>query len=293
VKKILMILAVLGVSAAPAFAAGKLIGPSDCRAMSFDMDKPGKVTWSGACKDGFADGPGELVWSIGNGIPGKFKGTLNRGQAEGPGYLEDSNGDQYDGNFQAGLYEGAGIKLKLDGDEYNGEWKAGEAHGQGMRVYATGGRYDGQWVAGERHGKGKATLRDGTVVEGEFRNGLLVQAGSSRVDQPPPAHLRKQNASYLFVYDGDAMPAPLGGSGSLTGMIMPVQHRMLTAGRVALSILVDSEGKTKSVSVLSTTDPKLSQAAARAVSDARFEPGRCQGKPCEMPYIPSFIFNMQ
>ena len=58
------------------------------------------VRWSGACKDGFAEGEGVLEWYI-------------------AGQLEE----RYEGSMRAGWAEGTGSFISRQGIRYKGEWK--------------------------------------------------------------------------------------------------------------------------------------------------------------------------
>lgn len=57
------------------------------------------VTWSGACKDGFASGKGVLKW-IENGKPdAEFDGEYAKGKRNGPGVLITPDGKRIQGTW--------------------------------------------------------------------------------------------------------------------------------------------------------------------------------------------------
>jgi hypothetical protein len=61
------------------------------------------IRWSGACKDGFAQGKGTVQW-LENGQPG----------------------DRFDGEYQHGKRNGFGVVTESDGTRTAGEWKDDE-----------------------------------------------------------------------------------------------------------------------------------------------------------------------
>lgn len=186
--------------AGPLHAAGQsdFIGKSDCR---FAPVEPAAgllsagVRWSGACKDGYAEGKGVLEWSGRDGLgtrklevvlargeisgPGKlsypggsYLGSLRRGIPHGAGYFEYRNGAQYEGGVAEGRPEGTGTRISLDGSTYEGEWKGGKRHGRGKAVFTLGGRYEGEWRDDVFNGQGTIVYAgSGRSWSGEFRDG--------------------------------------------------------------------------------------------------------------------------
>jgi hypothetical protein len=110
------------------------------------------ITWSGGCKDGFAEGDGTLQW-FENGKP-----TAH-----------------YEGGYQAGKMEGRGVYSWANGDRYEGEFKDDEFNGRGLYTWAAGERYEGAWVDGKPNGKGIKTERDGQVFSGTWINGCFKE----------------------------------------------------------------------------------------------------------------------
>jgi len=89
------------------------------------------VTWSGMCKDGYADGKGTLTWFV----SGRPYGT-------------------YDGELKGGHYDGRGTQIWPTGSRYDGEWKADRAHGHGTYRSTQGEICSGVWVDGCFQGGG-------------------------------------------------------------------------------------------------------------------------------------------
>lgn len=305
-----------------ASGAGKLAGPKNCRIVDLVETEAEEVKWSGTCKDGFAEGQGKLTWTTENGGQGSFQGTMQHGQAEGAGYLADPGGGQYEGLFHASLPDGMGTYFKLGSGEYNGAFKAGKYHGVGTMVYGTGGRYEGAWEDGERHGMGTATLMNGLVVTGEFRHDVLAGqepinvrlpegrysvAGGQKTGRmsgfvvPPKKSYGtltrdEKNAvkqGYLLLHDNDEPPYPLHGLEPMYTSFAKAQGKMLLSGNMVVSVLVGSDGAGKSVTVLSSPNPKLTEFVSYVALLEPYKPGLCEGKPCEMRFNFQLNFTMQ
>lgn len=164
-------------------------GDPNCRiAEIVPHPQGGFVKWSGACKDGYADGKGALEWSVWRagdykveavlvhgeisggatmtGDFGTYIGTFRRGNPDGQGYFKYASGKLYEGGVVQGKREGAGIFIELDRSRYEGQWKNDERNGYGKQAYALGGSYEGEWKDDKFDGKG-----------------VVVHAGSGRRDE--------------------------------------------------------------------------------------------------------------
>lgn len=71
-----------------------------CKVWNPEPQPDESVTWSGACKDGFATGEGELKWTE-NGKPDA----------------------EYDGWYAEGKRNGHGVLITPGGDRVEGEWR--------------------------------------------------------------------------------------------------------------------------------------------------------------------------
>ncbi len=185
------------------------LGKADCRIAPVMPPVAGDaISWSGACKDGYAEGKGVLEWRVpdegkrkleaslvrgeivGGGTltyrNGSYIGSFRQGLPHGAGFFKHTNGDgMYEGGVANGLREGVGEHVAPDRSTYAGEWKAGKRHGQGKAVFALGGSYDGQWAEDRFHGQGTITYAgSGRVASGEFRNGYLAGAAPSQAGLP-------------------------------------------------------------------------------------------------------------
>jgi hypothetical protein len=110
------------------------------------------ITWSGDCKNGYANGQGVLQWFV-NGKPDdRYEGTLSMGWAEGRGVLHKGDGGKYDGEWQHSLQQGMGRYEAPDGSWYDGQWKNGKPNGSGQYRRPDGKLFMGQWNDGVYEG---------------------------------------------------------------------------------------------------------------------------------------------
>lgn len=93
------------------------------------------VTWSGACKDGYAEGKGKLTWFL-NGHPhSTYEGEMSGGHYNGSGTQIWPTGSRYDGNWTDDRANGHGIYRAVDGEVCSGEWKNGCFQGLGCNHF--------------------------------------------------------------------------------------------------------------------------------------------------------------
>jgi hypothetical protein len=155
------------------------------------------ATWSGACKEGLADGPGSATWTDGT-TPNKLDGKLDRGvvsdvatlvfggstyigtfshfDPHGQGFYQYSDGSMYEGGIDNDKYSGPGIYVSVDRSRYEGEWLAGQRHGQGRATFALGGSYDGHWRHNRFDGAGSIVYIGGRTYTGQFKEGRVAGA---------------------------------------------------------------------------------------------------------------------
>ena len=176
-------------ASASAEAAAAAYGAADCRIGTLlPVPVDSKVSWSGACKDGFADGPGSLAWNDADNSQRRIDGSLAKGIVAGEAKLtytsrkdERDGGNprtSYEGSLRDGLPDGQGFFQYADGGMYEGGVTAGERHGTGIYLGVERSRYEGQWVDGKRQGHGKATFATGGRYDGEWKNNLFDGVGS-------------------------------------------------------------------------------------------------------------------
>lgn len=165
-----------------------------------------RATWSGACKDGLADGPGVATW-VDATTPNKLDGTLAQGAVSGvatlvygdhtyigtlrqfaphgQGFFKYPDGSMYEGGVDNGEYSGPGIFQAADRSRYEGEWVHGRREGQGRATYALGGSYEGHWRNDHFDGAGSVVYVGGRTYTGQFREGRVASL-------PPPANVEQQ-----------------------------------------------------------------------------------------------------
>jgi hypothetical protein len=106
------------------------------------------ITWSGPCKDGFANGQGAVQWYLNGKEDDRYEGQVNMGWAEGHGVLTKVDGGKYDGDWKHSVQDGNGRYDAPDGSFYEGQWKNGKPHGQGQYRRPDGKVFIGEWVDG-------------------------------------------------------------------------------------------------------------------------------------------------
>lgn len=308
----------------PAFAADveKTMGKSDCKVVNPYNEAGEKLRWSGACKDGYAEGPGILEWYVrGMVLTPRYEGSLKRGRMHDVNaYYRDPEGNQYEGGFAEGEHHGMGIEQRADLTRYEGHWKDGWREGSGKITYSEGGSYEGQWLGGRFHGAGKAVYTSGKVVEGQFAYG--VPAGQQPIkhvkpekeyalstDAAPTGSLiprknvyggivpynkpwaelsqleqRLIRQRYDLLAEEDEPPYPLYGTETIMRGIAMGHKYVLELGQLRMNIMVDSTGTPTSVTVFSSPDPVMTKVATFVVMKEKYKPALCAGKPCAMVY---------
>lgn len=181
-----------------------------------------KVSWTGNCSDGYADGNGVLTWSNGN----RYEGELYVGTIRGNGTFYWANGDWYEGEFKNGRREGIGTQHFDCSGQYHGEFHNGVMDGVGALQMADGNRYEGAFHNGVMEGLGVRNFADGSKYEGEFKHnqqeglGTLVQANQFRYEgefygDHPEGHALVTNANGI-TYEGMYVDGHVDGRGILT-----------------------------------------------------------------------------
>lgn len=87
-----------------------------------------------------------------------------------------TNGDHYEGEWSQGERHGQGtLRQQASGQVLSGSFCCNKLHGHGAIAYPNGDRFEGEFKNGVKHGHGVCKIGYGTVVEGEWINGLLVK----------------------------------------------------------------------------------------------------------------------
>jgi hypothetical protein len=146
---------------------------SGCRVLAAHPVADLKVSWTGACQNGYAEGGGTLTWSNGN----RYEGEVHAGVANGKGKYYWANGDSYEGDFKEGHRDGVGTQYFGCSGRYQGTFHAGVIDGVGTFYLANGGRYEGDVRNGKMDGRGTLYLAHGNRYEGTFHDGAVEGIG--------------------------------------------------------------------------------------------------------------------
>lgn len=167
----------------PTFVALLLSGCSvfggsqqSCKILDPDL---AQGTYHGGCKDGWADGYGEVVYEKSGGIS-SYRGDFLAGKKHGRGIKVMPNGDRYTGDFRDDYRDGQGVyvwgdKTPWAGDRYEGEYRRDLRHGRGVYQWNSGDRYEGAWENDLRMGPSVMELRRAQAAEAVVRS---VKAGA-------------------------------------------------------------------------------------------------------------------
>ena len=127
----------------------------ECKVLDPDL---AQGIYSGGCKEGWADGYGEV-----SGVS-SYRGDFLAGKKHGRGIKVMPNGDRYSGEFSQDYREGKGVYVwggstPWAGDRYQGEYHRDLRHGWGIFQWGSGDRYEGQWQDDLRMGLSPMELR--------------------------------------------------------------------------------------------------------------------------------------
>lgn len=157
--------------------------PQSCKILDPDL---ALGAYHGGCKDGLADGYGEVVLSAKSGLDEKidgasiYRGDFLAGKKHGKGIKAMPNGDRYTGDFRDDYRDGHGIYVwglntPWAGDRYEGEYRRDLRHGWGVFQWGSGDRYEGPWENDLRMGLSVMELRRAQAAEAVVRS---VKAGA-------------------------------------------------------------------------------------------------------------------
>jgi hypothetical protein len=107
-----------------------------------------------------------------------YEGQWVDGDWSGFGKLVDKKtGDTYQGGFLDNTRHGLGIIQYANGGVYEGTFQL-DIMGKGEMTYSDGSKLWGYWSPeGIPHGRGKKNYTDGTIFDGEFRQGVIEGHG--------------------------------------------------------------------------------------------------------------------
>ena len=114
-----------------------------------------RITWSGTCSRGLAEGTGDIKWVYGSDLENSTTGN---------------------GQLLQGKMDGRWVTRDGDGTVGEGSFVAGERHGQWVFRYANGNVIEGPYVDGKRHGQWVLRWDNIKVIESTWIYGIPVNA---------------------------------------------------------------------------------------------------------------------
>ena len=145
-----------------------------CKVLNSNPQPNESITWSGNCRDGYADGQGVLQWFKDGKAGSRYEGNMVNGRSNGKGINTYESGNRYDGDWVDGRRSGNGTMTWANGDRYEGNWANGIQSGKGTYTWANGGRSEGIFIDG-KFTNGIENDRDGAVVA-TYVNGQKQQS---------------------------------------------------------------------------------------------------------------------
>ncbi|MDB5372939.1 MAG: hypothetical protein JWP04_1581, partial [Belnapia sp.] len=141
---------------------------SRCRVWVPDLLPGETIEWSGACRNGMANGSGELLRRAGEIVVSLVRGQFTDGRVTGPATVALAGGAYLEAEFTAGQASTGTIRFG-DASTYQGAIRNFLPHGRGSRSWPRGPEYDGNWVNGIRSGDGRQ--QDGFgIYTGQWRD---------------------------------------------------------------------------------------------------------------------------
>jgi hypothetical protein len=143
-----------------------------CRVWDANPQPDEAVSWSGACRNGFAQGRGVLQWFQSGKPVALAKSRWRGGKMNGRGAITLANGEHFKGQWKNDERTGHGVYIYANGDRYDGQYRDDQKSGRGAYIYANGGRYSGEWRDGMKNGRGTEVRADGSRYDGLWRDDL-------------------------------------------------------------------------------------------------------------------------
>jgi hypothetical protein len=180
--KLMPLLVALFLSGCSAFGGS----PRSCKIIDPEL---AQGAYRGGCKDGWAEGYGEVDVYKNSGVHEKsevissYRGGFLDGKKHGKGIKVMPNGDRYEGEFRDDYRDGQGIyvwgdKTPWAGDRYEGEYQRDLRHGWGVFQWGSGDRYEGAWQNDMRMGPSVMELRRKQAAEAAAKAAKVLKAGA-------------------------------------------------------------------------------------------------------------------
>jgi hypothetical protein len=131
--------------------------------------------YHGGCRDGWANGYGEVVVYKNGAVISSYRGDFVNGKKQGKGTKIMPNGDRYTGEFRDDYRDGQGVYVwgantPWSGDRYEGDYHHDLRDGWGIYQWASGDRYEGTWQSDVRKGLSVMELRRAQAAEAVARS---------------------------------------------------------------------------------------------------------------------------
>jgi hypothetical protein len=171
--RLLLILVALTLSGCSVFG----VAAESCKVRDPDL---AQSIYHGGCKDGWANGYGEVVVSKNGAVISSYRGDFVDGKKQGKGTMAMPNGDRYTGDFRDDYRDGRGIYVwgantPWAGDRYEGDYHHDLRDGWGVYQWASGDRYEGAWQSNFRMGLSVMEQRRTQAAEAVARS---IKAGA-------------------------------------------------------------------------------------------------------------------
>lgn len=216
----------------------------DGNCLLFDAEShPGdRVSWTGGCVDGYADGLGTATFTH-DGKTQSFTAIFARGVVpDGNVITRWGNGWSYQGETVGGRFHGYGILTTEANDRFEGQWVDGKLNGFGILRRANGERFAGDWKNDRPNGSGELRHPDGTLVAGTFLEGKLVQVAekpaAAAAKPPVNAPFGAVSGKTLGGVDGSSIALNLI-EGGMELQVMPVDG---SARKTTFTFMTDRMG---------------------------------------------------
>lgn len=148
-----------------------VIGDPNCRIENPNPRQHERATWSGACKEGYADGDGILQWYFDDKPSSRYEGGMAHGLPNGTGVYVYASNIRYEGGFANGKMNGQGVLTKPDGYKLVATFENNKVVGIADVLYANGASYKGMYENGRQEGQGRMVYTDGYIYDGEWKDG--------------------------------------------------------------------------------------------------------------------------
>jgi hypothetical protein len=153
------------------------VDANGCKVWSTQPASNEAVEWRGACVDGFAEGKGQLRWTVKDQPTRTYEGDMKAGRRSGQGVQTEASGLRYEGGFRDDFFAGPGSLRHPIGASSRGTFVVGRLEGACTLIWPDGTRYEGACESGREEGKGRIDFTNGDRFAGTMRSGHLAGQG--------------------------------------------------------------------------------------------------------------------